>query len=227
MEGHQAAGLPAPHSTADGRLFSVTATSDSHNVYLDTTVRGPGSDFDARRRTEDPVYSGTVDLQENDFWPGYYGRTHVGACEVSYGSVMEALRARSVGPKFWRLPPRSSTPGSAERMAKDPNRFSGRQYRPGRTCHGRTRQRKSKKVLWFYTNPVFVGISGPPGLFAGVQDSGDRITLGRGDPQLVLGLHSRLTGNVFAAERLVRRQPRGRILISLGAVCGAICGHQV
>lgn len=137
--GHQAAGLPAPHSTADGgarglygnsastysfggypeqayktwggfdwmtatvggvwdslpaegRLFSVTATSDSHNVYLATTVRGPGSDFDAKGRTEDPVYSGTVDLQENDFWPGYYSRIHVGAREVSYGSVMEGLR---------------------------------------------------------------------------------------------------------------------------------------
>ncbi len=41
---------------------------------------------------EDPVYSGTVDLQENDFWPGYYSRTHVGAREVTYGSVMEGLR---------------------------------------------------------------------------------------------------------------------------------------
>lgn len=77
---------------AEGRLFSVTATSDSHNVYLDTTTRGPGSDFDAKGRTEDPVYSGTVDLTENDFWPGYYSRTHVGAEKVSHASVMQGLR---------------------------------------------------------------------------------------------------------------------------------------
>lgn len=140
--GHQAGGLPAPHSTvqgarglygnssgtysfagyppesyrtwggfdwmtatvgglwdsllAEGKLFSITATSDSHNVYLDTTTRGPGSDYDATGRTADPVYSGTVDLEENDYWPGYYSRTHVGAEKVSHSAVMEGLRAGRV-----------------------------------------------------------------------------------------------------------------------------------
>jgi hypothetical protein len=139
--GHQAGGLPSPHSTAggrglygntpgkysfpgypaesyrtwggfdwvtatvggvwdsmlaEGRHFIVTATSDSHNVYLDTTEVGPGSDYDRDGRMVDPVYRGGVDTDENDFWPGHYSRTHVGAVRQDHTSVLEAIRAGRV-----------------------------------------------------------------------------------------------------------------------------------
>lgn len=139
--GHQAGGLPAPHSTvgarglygnaasaysfpgypaesyrtwggfdwvtatvggvwdsmlAEGRRFVVTATSDSHNVYLDTTETGLGSDYERDGRMVDPVYRGGVDTDENDFWPGHYSRTHVGAVRQDHTSVLDAIRAGRV-----------------------------------------------------------------------------------------------------------------------------------
>ncbi|MWJ13868.1 PHP domain-containing protein [Clavibacter michiganensis] len=139
--GHQAGGLPSPHSTAggrglygnsrgtysfpgypaesyrtwggfdwvtatvggvwdsmlaEGRHFVVTATSDSHNVYLDTTEVGPGSDYERDGRMVDPVYRGGVDTDENDFWPGHYSRTHVGAVRQDHTSVLDAIRAGRV-----------------------------------------------------------------------------------------------------------------------------------
>ncbi|HKS45733.1 MAG TPA: hypothetical protein VJT49_11605 [Amycolatopsis sp.] len=42
---------------AEGKPWWITATSDSHNVHADTSVRGPGTDFTTNGFHNDPVYS--------------------------------------------------------------------------------------------------------------------------------------------------------------------------
>jgi hypothetical protein len=81
---------------AEGKSWWITANSDSHNVYADTTTRGPGSDYEANGRHNDPVYRGGLDLTEGDYWPGQYSRTHVGAAGFSYRAVMDGIRAGRV-----------------------------------------------------------------------------------------------------------------------------------
>ncbi|MGI5453007.1 PHP domain-containing protein [Streptomyces sp. CA-249302] len=81
---------------AEGKPWWITANSDSHNVYADTAVRGPNSDFNANGRYNDPVYGGGLNLTDTDFWPGQYSRTHVGAASFSYQSVMDGIRAGRV-----------------------------------------------------------------------------------------------------------------------------------
>ena len=78
---------------AEGKPWWISANSDSHSVYLDTTVRGPGSDFPNNGFYNDPVYGGTPSTTQGDFWPGYYSRTHVGSADGSYAGVMEGIRA--------------------------------------------------------------------------------------------------------------------------------------
>ncbi|WP_055527333.1 PHP domain-containing protein [Streptomyces graminilatus] len=78
---------------AEGKPWWITANSDSHNVYTDTAVRGPNSDFDTNGKQDDPVYGGKIDLTEGDYWPGQYSRTHVGADRRSYAAVMDGIRA--------------------------------------------------------------------------------------------------------------------------------------
>ncbi|MBD0424768.1 histidinol-phosphatase [Streptomyces sp. TRM S81-3] len=80
---------------AEGKPWWITANSDSHQVYGDTAVRG-GGDFNANGRYDDPVYGGSIDITENDYWPGYYSRTHVGAEDFSYAAVMDGIRAGRV-----------------------------------------------------------------------------------------------------------------------------------
>jgi hypothetical protein len=77
---------------AEGKPWWISANSDSHVVWLDTAVRGPGSDFAANGYHNDPVHGGTPRTDAGDFWPGYYSRTHVGAEDFSYAAVMEGLR---------------------------------------------------------------------------------------------------------------------------------------
>ncbi|MFI9168263.1 PHP domain-containing protein [Streptomyces lincolnensis] len=81
---------------AEGKPWWITANSDSHNVYADTAVRGPGGDFNANGRYEDPVYGGRIDITQGDYWPGQYSRTHVGADGFSYAAVMDGIRAGRV-----------------------------------------------------------------------------------------------------------------------------------
>ena len=81
---------------AEGRAWWITVNSDSHIVHLDQSDRGPGSDFEANGKYNDPVYTGTVNTTAGDFWPGYYGRTNVGASSFSYKAVMDGLRAGRV-----------------------------------------------------------------------------------------------------------------------------------
>ncbi|MDN3287037.1 PHP domain-containing protein [Streptomyces thermocarboxydus] len=80
---------------AEGRPWWITANSDSHHVYGDTTVRGAG-DFPANGRHGDPVYAGKIDTKAVDYWPGQYSRTHVGAKSFSYAAVMDGIRAGRV-----------------------------------------------------------------------------------------------------------------------------------
>ncbi|MFF7445674.1 MULTISPECIES: PHP domain-containing protein [unclassified Streptomyces] len=81
---------------AEGKPWWITANSDSHQVYGDTAVRGPGGDFNADGRYEDPVYGGKIDITQGDYWPGQYSRTHVGADGFSYAAVMDGIRAGRV-----------------------------------------------------------------------------------------------------------------------------------
>jgi len=86
---------------AEGRPWWITANSDSHTVYLDDSVRPAGQDtadyFNANGRYGDPVHGHNGGATTNgDFWPGYYSRTHVGADDFSYASVMRGLRAGRV-----------------------------------------------------------------------------------------------------------------------------------
>ncbi|MFC9911428.1 PHP domain-containing protein [Streptomyces sp. NPDC127197] len=78
---------------AEGKPWWITANSDSHQVYADTAMRGPNSDYTANGKYEDPVYGGKIDLTQGDYWPGYYSRTHVGADGFSYAAVMDGIRA--------------------------------------------------------------------------------------------------------------------------------------
>ncbi|MEU5889033.1 PHP domain-containing protein [Streptomyces sp. NPDC047461] len=81
---------------AEGKPWWITANSDSHQVYGDTAVRGPGGDFTVNGRYEDPVYGGKIDITQGDYWPGQYSRTHVGADGFSYAAVMDGIRAGRV-----------------------------------------------------------------------------------------------------------------------------------
>jgi hypothetical protein len=88
---------------AEGRAWWITVNSDSHVVYLDQSDRGPGSDFEANGKYNDPVYTGKVNTGAGDFWPGYYGRTNVGATAFSYKAVMDGMRAGRIWVDHGRL----------------------------------------------------------------------------------------------------------------------------
>ena len=88
---------------AEGRAWWVTVNSDSHVNYLDQSDRGPGGNFEANGRYNDPVYTGVVNTSAGDFWPGFYGRTNVGARNRSYRAVMDGLRDGRVWVDHGRL----------------------------------------------------------------------------------------------------------------------------
>jgi len=81
---------------AEGKPWWISANSDSHVVYGDTSVRG-NTDFPTNGFFGDPVYSGAgPNTTQGDFWPGFYSRIHVGSAGFSYGAVMGGLRAGRV-----------------------------------------------------------------------------------------------------------------------------------
>ncbi len=88
---------------AEGKAWWITVNSDSHVNYLDQSDRGPGSNFELNGKYNDPVYTGTVNTGAGDFWPGFYGRTSVGATSFSYQAVMDGLRAGRVWVDHGRL----------------------------------------------------------------------------------------------------------------------------
>jgi hypothetical protein len=80
---------------AEGKPWSISANSDSHVNWSDTSRRPDGStsaQFNADGRYGDPVNAGRVNLTAGDFWPGFYSRTHVGAADRSYRAVMRGMR---------------------------------------------------------------------------------------------------------------------------------------
>ena len=77
---------------SEGKPWWITANSDSHQVWSDTSVRGAGSDFATNGFFNDPEHATAPQLGNGDFWPGYYSRTHVGAENFSYAAVMRGLR---------------------------------------------------------------------------------------------------------------------------------------
>ncbi len=84
---------------AEGKPWWITANSDSHVNWTDTSRRPDGSSaeqFAADGQYGDPVYAGTVNLTAGDFWPGFYSRTHVGTDSRDYRAVMRGLRAGRV-----------------------------------------------------------------------------------------------------------------------------------
>lgn len=88
---------------AEGKPWWITANSDSHSNYLDTAVRGAGSDFNANGHYNDPEYSGAPNFSAGDYFPGFYSRTHVGATQASYAGLMAGLRAGNVWVDHGRL----------------------------------------------------------------------------------------------------------------------------
>ncbi|MGI5523270.1 PHP domain-containing protein [Micromonospora sp. CA-259024] len=80
---------------AEGRAWWISANSDSHVNYLDTSQRGPDGNFDLNGKHNDPVYGPLLNTA-GDYWPGQYSRTHVGASSFSYRAVMDGLRAGRV-----------------------------------------------------------------------------------------------------------------------------------
>ena len=81
---------------AEGKPWWITANSDSHQIWADTSQRGPGSDFTTNGFFNDPVHITAPQLANGDFWPGFYSRTHVGAQGFSYAAVMDGMRAGRV-----------------------------------------------------------------------------------------------------------------------------------
>ncbi|XVX21444.1 PHP domain-containing protein [Actinomycetota bacterium] len=77
---------------AEGKPWWITANSDSHSNYLDTAMRGEGSDFANNGYYNDPVYSGKPNTEAGDYWPGFYSRTHVGTRKATYAGVMAGMR---------------------------------------------------------------------------------------------------------------------------------------
>jgi len=88
---------------AEGKPWWITANSDSHQIWADTSVRGAGSDFATNGFYNDPEHTTAPVLANGDFWPGYYSRTHVGAEDFTYAAVMRGLRAGRVWVDHGRL----------------------------------------------------------------------------------------------------------------------------
>lgn len=88
---------------AEGKAWWITVNSDSHVNYLDTSERGPGGAFDVDGRYPDPVHAGRPNTSAGDFWPGFYGRTNVGARNATYKAVMDGLRDGRVWVDHGRL----------------------------------------------------------------------------------------------------------------------------
>ncbi len=81
---------------AEGKPWWVTANSDSHQIWADTSVRSDPTVFARQGFYDPPLHQTAPVLTNGDFWPGYYSRTHVGAGDFSYAAVMQAMRAGRV-----------------------------------------------------------------------------------------------------------------------------------
>ncbi|MCY1141786.1 histidinol-phosphatase [Actinoplanes sp. Pm04-4] len=107
---------------SEGKAWWITVNSDSHVNYLDQSDRGPDSNFEVNGRYNDPVYTGKTLTTAGDFWPGFYGRTTVGASSWGYKQVMDGLRAGRVWVDHGRL---IKSLDARVRVAGDRRGFSG------------------------------------------------------------------------------------------------------
>ncbi|MFD7659606.1 PHP domain-containing protein [Actinosynnema sp. NPDC059797] len=79
---------------AEGRPWWVTATSDAHQVHLDTHTPGSGDHNTTGSRGE-PVDTGKPQVY-GDYWPGFYSSTLVGADSRSYVDIMRGMQGGRV-----------------------------------------------------------------------------------------------------------------------------------
>lgn len=79
---------------AEGLPWTVTATSDAHQVFGDTAVPGT-RDHERTGSRGVPTDTGTRQAY-GDFWPGQYSSTLVGAPSRSYVDIMRAMRSGKV-----------------------------------------------------------------------------------------------------------------------------------
>lgn len=86
---------------AEGRPWTITSTSDSHQVYGDTFVPGT-QNYDQTGSRGAPTDAGTRQVY-GDFWPGQYSSTLVGASSKSYVDVMRGLQSGKVVAVHGRL----------------------------------------------------------------------------------------------------------------------------
>jgi hypothetical protein len=75
---------------AEGQPWTVTATSDSHQVYGDTVV--PGTQNYDQTGSRGTATDSKVRQVYGDFWPGQYSSTLVGASSRSYVDIMRGLQ---------------------------------------------------------------------------------------------------------------------------------------
>jgi hypothetical protein len=86
---------------AEGLPWTITATSDSHQVFGDTFVQGP-QNYEQTGSKGAPVDSGVVQ-RYGDYWPGQYSSTLVGATSRSYVDMMRGLQSGKVVAVHGRL----------------------------------------------------------------------------------------------------------------------------
>lgn len=86
---------------AEGRPWTITATSDSHQNFADTFVPGSQSHEQTGSRGA-PVDTGQRQVY-GDFWPGQYSSTLVGAASRSYVDIMRGLQSGRVVAVHGRL----------------------------------------------------------------------------------------------------------------------------
>lgn len=86
---------------AEGRPWTITATSDSHQVFGDTFVPGT-QNYDQTGSRGAPTDTGTRQVY-GDFWPGQYSSTLVGASSRSYVDIMRGLQDGKVVAVHGRL----------------------------------------------------------------------------------------------------------------------------
>jgi hypothetical protein len=86
---------------AEGVPWTITATSDAHQVFGDTFVPGTQNHEQTGSRGA-PTDSGTRQAY-GDFWPGQYSSTLVGAASRSYVDVMRGLQSGKVVAVHGRL----------------------------------------------------------------------------------------------------------------------------
>ncbi len=86
---------------AEGKPWTITATSDSHQNFGDTFVQG-SQNYDQTGSRGAPVDTGKRQVY-GDFWPGQYSSTLVGASSRSYVDIMRGLRSGKVVAVHGRL----------------------------------------------------------------------------------------------------------------------------